>query len=153
MEPLPGLALLRSENGGLFQQGAHTVAADFSGRMKPAKEPHPAKAFGQDVLEKTADEFRGFQSHGLALARVGVAVGPEDPAGRQLLQLPVAGSGLEDVTGQVGQSVFAGPDRLSIHHPGLFPDLGGQRAEGFGRSFLQSGARRGPSRSGSCGPD
>ena len=121
MEPLPGLALLRSENGGLFQQGAHTVAADFSGRMKPAKEPHPTKAFGQDVLEITADEFGGIQWDGLVLSGVGIAIRPEHLPGRQPLQLPIAGGSFEDLTGQVGQSVLARTDRLSIHHPGLFP--------------------------------
>ncbi len=137
LQQTPGLTLLRGEDGSLSQQGPDAVAPDFAGGMKPAEQAHPAKPFGQDMLEKAADQFGGGQGDGLVLAGVRIAVRPEDFARVGHLQEPIAGGSFEDVTGQVSQSIFTGADGLTIHRPFLFPDFGGQWSDGFGGLFFQ----------------
>lgn len=137
LQQTPGLTLLRGEDGSLSQQGTDAVAPDFAGGMKPAEQAHPAKPFGQDMLEKAADQFGGGQGDGRVLAGVGIAIRPEDSPGVGGLQEPIAGGSFEDVTGQVSQSVFSGADGLAIHRPVLFPDFGGELSDGFGGDFFQ----------------
>jgi hypothetical protein len=96
----PGLAFLLGQDGRLVEQSADAVAPDLGRRMQPAKEPDSGEALWQNMLEKAADQFGRFQRDRLALAGVGVAVGPEDFAGGQLLQLAVGSGGFEDVTSQ-----------------------------------------------------
>jgi hypothetical protein len=58
------------------------------------------------MLEKTANEFDGFQGNGCVLAGIGVAIGPADLARGEQLQGPVTRGGFEDVSGQVSQGIF-----------------------------------------------
>jgi hypothetical protein len=134
---LPGLAFVLAQDGRLVEQGANAVAPDLCRRMQPAKEPDSGEAFWQNMLEKAADQFGRFQRDGLGLAGLGVAVAPEDFAGGQLLQLAIGGGGLEDVTSQVTEGLFARADSLVIDNPLLVPDSGGQLGQRFGRLFLE----------------
>lgn len=65
------------------------------------------------------------------LAGAALAVRPEDLAIGSLDERPVAGGGLEEVAAQIGQGVVSGTDRLSVHHPVLFPHLGWQLGQGL----------------------
>jgi hypothetical protein len=56
-ESLPGLTLLSRQERGLFEQSADAVTADLCRRMQPTKEAHAAEAFGEDMLEKAAEQF------------------------------------------------------------------------------------------------
>ena len=108
----------------MLEQSANPIAADLARRMKPAKQTHPTKAFGQDVLEKAADQFGGLQRNSCGLAGVGVAVRPNHFSRGKDLQTTVAGGGFENVSGEVSQSVFTRTGSGAVDTPLLFPDFG-----------------------------
>jgi hypothetical protein len=83
----------------LVEQGADTVEGASAGRMPPAEATDAMEARGQDVLEEAAEELEGFQIDVGPLAGGAAAIRPTQSAVGQEGQAPIAGGGLEDVTG------------------------------------------------------
>ena len=105
---LPGLLLLRGEQGRFFKQSAHAIGPHFGGWMRPAKGAHARKARRQDVLPKPAHELQRLQLHRSEFSGFALAVSPEDLAFGQKLDGAIGGGGLENVTGKVTQGFPSG---------------------------------------------
>ena len=100
---------------------------------------------GQDVLEETAHPVQGLEIHRRSLASFALAIVPAQAAIGQAWHGTIGGGGLEDVTGQVTQSVLARTGRLGAHVPMSFPNLGrhlGQQVGMFpGQALLEHRAK------------
>jgi hypothetical protein len=102
----------------LVQQGAiagaeQTVVPDFD------------KAFGQGVLQETADEFCGGQGQVTPLFGAAVLIPEGDFIMVHLDDAPVAECHPENVGDQIFQGRFATAHMLTMHHPVLVPDTVG----------------------------
>ena len=112
-----------------IEQGEDALPSGFGGRTEPTEVANALKAFGQDVLEEAAEEFRGaeLQDTPLLIGAVFilegklVVMGAEDALRTQ--------GGVVNVSRQILDSCLATTSRLNIDDPGLAPDRTWNRVE------------------------
>jgi hypothetical protein len=128
---------------GLFEEGADALEVLAAGRMKPTEQTDAMETGGQDVLEEAAEEFERFQIEVTPLASLALTVRPADAAVGQEMEGAVGGGGLEDVTAEIAQSIFARTHRLEIDDPTLLPGFGGECFPGGKVLFLEGSGEEG----------
>ena len=126
---VPGLHLGRGEQWGLAEQSAHAVGAGFGGGVQPSEGAHAGEVARQGVLEEATHELEGLELDGCVLARLTVAITPEQPAVGQHRNEAIGRGRLEDVAGEIAQSVFAATGRLAADIPGALPHVGSHLGE------------------------
>lgn len=140
---VPGFLLGGTEYGLLPEQGARAVGAHFSRRMQPTEGSHACKTARQDVLEKVAHPIPRLQPDRREPAGFAFPVSPPEFACRQQGDFAIGGGGLEDVTGEITQRVFAATGGLAADVPMTLPPLGRHLAEQVGMCFLQPRSEKG----------
>ena len=85
------------------------------------------EAFGQDVLEESADELEGSQGHGSPSIAVGLLVSEEYGIVLDLDDPAVGDGDSEDIGGKVLDGVRAISHGLEVDVPGYVPHLGADR--------------------------
>lgn len=133
---VPGLHLGRGEQWGLAEQSAHTIEAHFGGGVQPSEGAHAGEVARQGVLQEATHELEGLDVDGCVLARLTVAIAPEQAAIGQHGNVAIGSRGLEDVAGEITQGVLAGTGRSAVHVPMAFPHLGWNLQEEI-RVFLE----------------
>jgi len=110
-----------------IEQGQDALPSGFGGGTEPAEVADALKAFGQDMLEKAAQELPGaeLQDTPLPLGAVFIlkgdliVMGAEDALRTQ--------GGMVNVSRQIFESRLTAASRLNIDDPWLAPDRTGNR--------------------------
>ena len=103
------------------KQSTDALELLFRGRALPPKGAYAAKAFRQDVLQEPSDEDERGQNRGALLACFGVFVAKGHFA-VMFIELALGANGRAvNVSGEVGERLFAATDGLAIHDPLLAP--------------------------------
>ena len=101
------------------------------------------EAFGEHMLQKTAEEVQGRQGHGPPAGLVRL-IAEGDGAVLHAQQPPVRQGDPVEIGGQVFQSRLTIADRLAVDGPGGGPGLGWGLAEQRGVGGLEGVAKFGP---------
>ena len=118
----------------MIWEGQHKLRAEGSqasavARCKETIVAHLDEAFGQDMLQKPADEFFSRESAKPEMASVGGPVLKGDLPVFELDQTAVADGNAENIGGQIFQGGTPIADRLAVYHPILLPNRGRDEGE------------------------